>query len=106
VRLHVGDSHHEAIGTVLGSIRADLVKNRGGSLTMRNDTVAESAWRFLGGVELSRKAKGKYGVPWSVNGQRAAGSGRPPFSCRAKTALPPQNRGPGKRTPRPNEADK
>ena len=58
VRLHVGDSKHEAIGTVLGSIRADSVKNRGGSLTMQNDTVAEHAWRFLGGVELSMRYRG------------------------------------------------
>jgi hypothetical protein len=30
----------------------------------------------LGGVGLSRKAEGKYEVPWSVMGQRAAGGGR------------------------------
>jgi hypothetical protein len=74
MRLHVGHSHHEAIGTVLVSIRVDSTKNRGGSLTMENDTVAESACRALGGVELSRKAEGKYEVLWSVKGQRAAGS--------------------------------
>jgi len=78
VRLHVVDSNHEAISTVLVSIRVDPVKNRGGSLTMQNDTVVESACQSLGGVELSRKAEGKYEILWSVKGQRAAGS-RPGF---------------------------
>lgn len=45
MRLHVGHSHHEAIGTGLVSIRVDSTKNRGGSLTMENDTVAESVCR-------------------------------------------------------------
>jgi hypothetical protein len=95
VRLHVGDSNHEAIGTVLVSIRVDSVKNRGGSLTMQNDTVAESACRSLGGVEPSTTAEGKYEARWSVKGQRdsgQAGGGRdsplslaaPRPSCRHK----------------------
>jgi hypothetical protein len=47
VRLHVGDSSHEAIDTVLVSIRVDSVKNRDESLTMQNDTVTESTcWSF------------------------------------------------------------
>ena len=79
--------NHETIGTVLVSIRVDSVKNRGGSLPMQNDTVAESACWSLGGVKLSRKVEGKYEVLWRVNGQRAAG-GLPLFpaaprpSCR------------------------
>jgi hypothetical protein len=78
---------------------------------MQNDTVAESACRSLGGVEPSTTAEGKYEARWSVKGQRdSAASGRraglPPFPCRAKTVLPPQSRRPGKRAPRPNEADK
>jgi hypothetical protein len=47
VRLHVGDSNHEVINTVLVSIRVDSVENRGGSLTMQKDTVAESTCQSL-----------------------------------------------------------
>jgi hypothetical protein len=78
---------------------------------MQHDTVAESACRSLGGVELSTTAEGKDEARRSVQGQRESGqaggrAGLAPFPCRAKTVLPPPNRRPGKRAPRPNEADK
>jgi hypothetical protein len=93
VRLHVGDSNHEAIGTVLVSIRVDSVKNRGGSLTMQNDTVAESACRSLRGIELSTTAEGKYEVRWSVKAQRDSGpAGKREAGGTSPFPLPRQDR--------------